>query len=200
MISRNEFSDAYIASELFDHMVRPRPICIWRKVAGSDTTANTLTYLLHELSRPHNLHLQHHLHTELLSSDSASLSDLDKLPFLDSIVREGLRIFSAIPFLEPRQVPSGGRLLHNYFLPENVTLAQGELILDNCRNTSVYPAPWWIRFPWRLQVRSRSLEEFRWGDFETDESLLLGFWKWTTGVYCRAFGMVRDENCGCWDL
>ena len=55
-----------------------------------------------------------------LRSGKPSLSELDKLPILEAIVREGLRVFSAIPFLEPRQVPAGGRVLNNYFLPEFV--------------------------------------------------------------------------------
>jgi len=112
MSSRNEtFSDAYIASELLDHFI-----------AGSDTTANTLTYLLHELSRPQNHSVQHRLHQEimLINSNSISLSEIDKLPILDAVVREGLRVFSAIPFLEPREVPAGGRIINNYFLPEQV--------------------------------------------------------------------------------
>jgi len=37
----------------------------------------------------------------------SSLLEIDKLrPFLMAVLREGLRVFSAIPFLEPREVVS----------------------------------------------------------------------------------------------
>lgn len=124
MSNTNEmFSDAYIASELLDHLVRYQKTNLTSQIAGSDTTANTLTYLLHELSRPENHQIQSHLHKELVTftPESPSLSEIDKLPFLDAVLREGLRVFSAIPFLEPREVPSGGRVLNSYFLPEQVT-------------------------------------------------------------------------------
>ena len=123
MSNPNEmFSDAYIASELLDHLVRSLSTNLTTQIAGSDTTANTLTYLLHELSRPQNQPIQRRLHEELmtLKSEAPSLSELDKLPFLDAVLRESLRVFSTIPFLEPREVPSGGRVLNSYFLPEKV--------------------------------------------------------------------------------
>jgi len=115
------------------------------QIAGSDTTANTLTYLLHELSRPQNQFIQKRLHEEVLSlkrssnTPSLSLSELDKLPFLDAVIREGLRVFSAIPFLEPRQVPTGGRIINSYFLPEYTTVGIQAYTLHH--DDSVYPEP-----------------------------------------------------------
>jgi cytochrome P450 len=112
------------------------------QIAGSDTTANTLTYLLHELSRPQNHSYQERLHHEVISlgSTSPSLSDIDKLPVVDAVLREGLRVFSAIPFLEPREVPKGGRLLHNFYLPEQVSIPISHLSsVDNGGHASIYP-------------------------------------------------------------
>ena len=77
---------------------------------------------MYEISRPENYSFQERLHKEITSlpTTSPSLADIDKLPILDAILREGLRVFSAIPFLEPREVPTGGRMLNNFFLPEQV--------------------------------------------------------------------------------
>jgi hypothetical protein len=125
MSYRNEqFSDAYIASELLDHLVSPMNEfrSLTEQIAGSDTTANTLTYLLYELSRPENHSYQERLHNEIISLGiiSPSVANIDKLRVVDAVLREGLRVFSAIPFLEPREVPKGGRLLHSFYLPEQV--------------------------------------------------------------------------------
>lgn len=102
-----------IASETLDHLA-----------AGFDTSSITLTYLLHQISLPHNQHYQAQLRKELLTLSPNLLFDLrnttpeipdakalDQLPLLHAILWETLRLHSAIPGPEPRVTPAGGCLV-----------------------------------------------------------------------------------------
>ncbi|GAB1320456.1 hypothetical protein MFIFM68171_10666 [Madurella fahalii] len=98
-----------IAAECLDHMA-----------AGIDTTGDALCFLMWELSQPSSIHYQRKLQEELRANPRASF---DKLPYLDAVVMEGLRCFPAIPMSLPRYVPSGGRTIDGFFLPEGTTVS-----------------------------------------------------------------------------
>ncbi|KAG8743099.1 hypothetical protein FRC10_000399 [Ceratobasidium sp. 414] len=66
--------------------------------AGHETTSTSTTWALYALSR--HPKVQHKLRQELLESglgDEPSMVDLDKLPYLDKVVRECLRVHPAVP-------------------------------------------------------------------------------------------------------
>ncbi|KAG8908284.1 hypothetical protein FRB99_007817 [Tulasnella sp. 403] len=67
-------------------------------IAGHETTSTTVTWLLYELSKAKNTHMQEKLREELLSlkSDEPTMDELNALPYLDAIVREHLRVNSVI--------------------------------------------------------------------------------------------------------
>ncbi|KAL5360573.1 cytochrome P450 [Aspergillus floccosus] len=94
------------AAECKDHMA-----------AGIDTTGDGLCFLMWELSQPQNLRIQDRLYEELRNTPSDT--PLDKLPYLDAVIKEGLRCFPPIPMSFPRYVPAGGRTIDGYFLPED---------------------------------------------------------------------------------
>ncbi|KAF2753970.1 cytochrome P450 [Pseudovirgaria hyperparasitica] len=143
-----------IASELLDHFA-----------AGFDTSAITLTYLVWELSRPHNQHLQGRLRKELLtlspilsaskpgSMDIPDAKSVDSLPLLQAIIQEVLRLHSAIPGPQPRETPVGGAFIgpdvqtgstspqsgRTYFIPGRVRVSANALTLHS--NPDVFPDP-----------------------------------------------------------
>lgn len=92
-----------MAAESMDHMA-----------AGIDTTGDGLCFLMHELSLPRSHDIQQRLHQELVSNPEAKL---DELPYLDAVVKEGLRLFPPIPMSLPRYVPANGRVVSGYALP-----------------------------------------------------------------------------------
>lgn len=110
-------------------------------VAGSDTTANTLTYLTWRLCLPENRHIKYRLLKELdtLPESDFSDSDLKHLPYLGNIISETLRLHAAVPGGLRRVVPEGGAVIGGYQLP-----AGGE-VMTNCysihRNAQVFPDP-----------------------------------------------------------
>jgi cytochrome P450 len=89
--------------------------------AGIDTTGDGLCFLMWELSRPQNLRIQDRLYEELQSAPSNT--PLDKLPYLDAVIKEGLRCFPPIPMSFPRYVPAGGRTIDGYFLPQDTIVS-----------------------------------------------------------------------------
>ena len=71
-------------------------------VAGSDTTSNALTRIIYTLS--HHPEAQERLRQELLAvgAPNADLEYdvLDRLPYLDAVCRETLRLFAPVRFLQ----------------------------------------------------------------------------------------------------
>ncbi|KAG8743143.1 hypothetical protein FRC10_000360 [Ceratobasidium sp. 414] len=67
-------------------------------VAGHETSSTTTTWALYALTKHPEVQVQ--LRRELQSSglgDEPSMADLDKLPYLDNVVRETLRVYPAVP-------------------------------------------------------------------------------------------------------
>ncbi|KOS19783.1 putative sterigmatocystin biosynthesis P450 monooxygenase [Escovopsis weberi] len=114
------------ASECLDHMA-----------AGIDTTGDGLCFLMWELSQPRSLHVQRRLAQELRENPDAAN---DQLPFLDAVVWEGLRCFPPIPMSLPRYVPSGGRSIDGFWIPENTKVGCQAYSVQRL-NADVFPEP-----------------------------------------------------------
>ncbi|KAG8894960.1 hypothetical protein FRB99_000831 [Tulasnella sp. 403] len=67
-------------------------------IAGHETTSTTVAWLLYELSKAENIHMQEKLREELLSvkTDEPTMDELNALPYLDAIIREHLRLSPVI--------------------------------------------------------------------------------------------------------
>lgn len=118
---------AQIAAECKDHMA-----------AGIDTTGDGLCFLMWELSQPHNLSFQERLFEELRTTDPDL--PLDKLPYLDAVVKEGLRCAPPIPMSFPRYVPIGGRTINGHFIPEK-TIVSCQPYTVHRLDEKVFPDP-----------------------------------------------------------
>ncbi|OQE12795.1 hypothetical protein PENFLA_c062G09343 [Penicillium flavigenum] len=90
-------------------------------VAGSDTTAVTLTYLIWVILSHPSLRLQ--IEKELISlGDDYDEADLESLPVLNATITETLRLYGAAPGSLPRTVPEGGVTLSGFYIPAGTTL------------------------------------------------------------------------------
>ena len=110
-------NELVIASEMLDQIL-----------AGHETTAVTLTYLMYELS------LQPTLQTKLRSElrSLPSLTDpkaLDALPFLDALITETLRRYPAASGSEPRVVPRSGTTISGHFIPAGTRISASQYSL-----------------------------------------------------------------------
>lgn len=154
-----ENRELHIASELLDHVI-----------AGMDTSAITLTYLLWELSK--NAEIQKLLQDELHcmeprlslgnSSRMPSPRDIDSLPILHSVIMETLRRHTAIPGSQPRITPTiPVSLAGSPPFPGGVRVSAQAYSLH--RNEKVFPDPEaWKPERWLSTSRESKDEMMRW--------------------------------------
>ena len=82
-------------------------------LAGIDTTSDTLMFLIWALSQPENKRYQTKIIEEAQSISDADLNPAgnptveaaDKLPYLDAVIKETLRLYAPLPASEPRSPP-----------------------------------------------------------------------------------------------
>lgn len=110
--------------------------CMDHLAAGIDTTGDGLCFLMHQLSLPESQAIQAKLHQELVNNKDAPF---DQLPYLDAVVKEGLRCFPPIPMSFPRYVPAGGRTLAGYFIPEKTIVSCQPFTLH--KDETIFPEP-----------------------------------------------------------
>lgn len=115
-----------IASELLDHAI-----------AGIDTTGDGLCFLLYQLSLPSFQHIQEKLRRELVENPTAAIDDL---PYMDAVIKEGLRCFAPIPMTQPRKVPEGGRTISGFYIPQDTIVGCQAYTLHRF-DTKVFPDP-----------------------------------------------------------
>lgn len=125
-------SDMDIASECADHLL-----------AGIDTTADSLMFLIWALSLPQNVCYQDRLRFELshISMNEQGLSnpkELTQLPYLNAVLRESLRMYSPLPAFEPR-VCSVDIIIDGYKIPAGTVVGMSPYCLH--RDEDVYPEP-----------------------------------------------------------
>jgi cytochrome P450 len=96
--------------------------------AGSDTTSMTLSGILYHLIK--NPRAMERLRRELdyatikgTISDPITFQEAQALPYLQAVIKEGLRSHPAVGFTMPRVVPKGGRGIIGWEFPAGVGLS-----------------------------------------------------------------------------
>lgn len=108
-------------------------------VAGSDTTAVTLTYLTYAVCG--NRRIRDKLVAEVTAlSEPIHDNDIRNLPYLNMVISETLRIHTAVPFGLPRSVPLEGASFNGYFLPSGATVSTQSYSLH--RDATIFPDPY----------------------------------------------------------
>ncbi|ETN44821.1 uncharacterized protein HMPREF1541_09696 [Cyphellophora europaea CBS 101466] len=142
-------SEAYILSECVDHF--------W---AGTSTTVDALIPLLHHLSQPENKARQARLRRELREAAITpadpstppllpSANTLKKLPFLDAVIRETLRLNPPIPASMTRRVSTreGPVSVCGHRIPLGMVVGASPYVVG--RNPDVYErAEQWVPERW----------------------------------------------------
>ncbi|KAH7203310.1 cytochrome P450 [Fusarium oxysporum] len=107
-------------------------------VAGSDTTATTLTYLVYSVCCRGDARQK--LVKELMElPDDFGHSDLRELLHLNNVIDETLRLYAAVPSALPRVVPARGAHLAGYFIPGDTVVSTQAWTLH--RDPDVFPNP-----------------------------------------------------------
>ncbi|KAG6824957.1 hypothetical protein H0H92_005314 [Tricholoma furcatifolium] len=83
--------------------------CMGHMIAGSDTTSNTLSYFFWELSRRADIMKKLQAELDEAMPDAFVVPDisvLQELPYLNAFIKEGFRLYSAVPSILERVVPA----------------------------------------------------------------------------------------------
>ncbi|EXJ77581.1 hypothetical protein A1O3_09808 [Capronia epimyces CBS 606.96] len=128
--------------------------------AGVDTTGDTLCFLMYQLSlpTPASTRVQSLLHQELVQNPTVPF---DQLPYLDAVVKEGLRCFPPIPMSLPRFVPDGGSTIEGYWVPGGTIVSCQAWTLH--KDPNVFPQPLeFIPERWLDEDKEAVTERNRW--------------------------------------
>ncbi|RMZ73054.1 glycosyl hydrolase family 3 N terminal domain-containing [Pyrenophora seminiperda CCB06] len=156
--------DLDIASECADHLL-----------AGIDTTSDTLMFLIWSLSLPHNAHVQQRLIDECqsipeqdLSGTLVDLKTADRMPYLNAVIKETLRLYAPLPASEPRSSPVD-TVIDGYSIPRRTVCSMAPYSLH--RNENVFPEPLkWKPERWISGGKDKTAEMERW------------FWAFSSGA------------------
>jgi hypothetical protein len=129
-------NDNQVAAECMDHLV-----------AGVDTTGDAMCITMWRMSTPEYSHVQDRLYEELKSIEhffdpvtgTAPISELEKLPYLDAVIHEGLRWRAPVPMTLFRIVPAGGADIAGKSIPAGCTVGCQAYSLH--RKEDIFPNP-----------------------------------------------------------
>ena len=105
-------------------------------VAGSDTTASTLTYLVYNLAKDPQVVTK--LREELkelnyLPGSESEVRDIQDAKYLNGIINETLRLHPAVPSGLLRLTPPEGININGVFIPGGVTVSSPLHSLGRCK-------------------------------------------------------------------
>ena len=107
-------------------------------VAGSGTTAVTLTYLVWAVLK--HSHVQARLEEEVNTfKDGFTDADLETLPYLNAVIEESLRLYGSAPGSLPRTVADSGLWVGGYFIPPGYVVETQAYTIH--RDGSVFESP-----------------------------------------------------------
>ncbi|OJJ74175.1 hypothetical protein ASPBRDRAFT_171083 [Aspergillus brasiliensis CBS 101740] len=109
-------------------------ICEGSLFAGTSSTGQTLATILFHLVR--QVHIRERLYQELAESSSA---DIQSLPYLRSVVTEGLRLAMTNPAPLTRTIPEGGCHVDGMYLPGGVSVGASIYVLHH--DSNAFPDP-----------------------------------------------------------
>lgn len=140
-------------------------------LAGSDTTALTLTYLVWAVCRDPTIRT-------ILADELAGLpagfgdAELRRLPYLNQVIDESLRLYASAPAGLPRVVPPGAATLAGHRLPSGTVVSTQAYSMH--RIARVYPEPETFD-PSRWEAPTRDMRDafMPWGGGSRGKFLLL---------------------------
>jgi cytochrome P450 len=100
--------------------------------AGSETTATALSCITYYLLKDPTLakKLQDEIRSSFTSYDEINSASTAKLPYLNAVCNEGMRIYPPLAFALPRVVPSTGGVVDGRTLPPGVMSFNSSLLID----------------------------------------------------------------------
>ncbi|KJZ79610.1 hypothetical protein HIM_01079 [Hirsutella minnesotensis 3608] len=124
-------------------------------LAGSETTSNTLSFLVWAVCRHPSVQSMLVQQLQTLPKEYAG-TDLRDLAYLNQVINEALRLYSSAPSGLPRLVPPGGIVVDGYHLDQGTTVCAQAYTLH--RDPNAFPEPS-IFDPSRWESPSRAMKD-----------------------------------------
>lgn len=110
--------------------------------AAADTTGNAMTIAAYNVLKDPSISSK--LRTELLqafpnTNTGLKFVDLERLPYLTGVVKEGVRLSFGVIGRLPRIVPEGGVSFHGHYVPEGYAVGMSSWLMH--RNPEVFSDP-----------------------------------------------------------
>ncbi|KAK3388471.1 cytochrome P450 [Sordaria brevicollis] len=145
--------------------------------AGSDSTSNAIRLtILQLITNPSALtSLRSEIDTAVsLGQISSPITNAEamRLPYLQAVIREGLRLYPPATGTMPKIVPKGGLTVHGYFVPEGTQMAVN--IMHICRDKEVFGEDAHIFNPDRWIAAHREDKEGRYAKMCRTADLIFG--------------------------
>lgn len=158
----NGIENLDIAAECADHLL-----------AGIDTTSDTLMFLIWSLSRPQHRKFQERLIQEVraitedgLNADGVPRAEIcDRLPYVDAVIKETLRLYAPLPGSEPRSLPKTATI-DGFVIPARTVVSISPYALH--RNPDIFKDP-------------LAFNPERWLDSQGSAEMKKWFWAFSSG-------------------
>jgi cytochrome P450 len=141
--------------------------------AGSETSATALSGITYFLLRnPSSLaRLNAEIRGAFKSVHDLALDDLRRLPYLQAVISEGLRMYPPVPIALHRKLPPGGAVINGEWLPAGTSVGIHHLATyrSALRWTRAYEF-----LPERFEKEGNQPEEFRNDDISSFEPFSIG--------------------------
>ncbi|KAJ5176182.1 uncharacterized protein N7482_002059 [Penicillium canariense] len=125
-------------------------------VAGSDTVAPTLVFAIYQLAL--NPDKAEKLYHEVKDVDLSDLATLKKLPYLNAVIMETLRLHPAVPTGGYRDTPPEGMMVEGTFIPGNTTIVAPRYVLGRLESCFIRPTEW---IPERFDTQPELVKDTR---------------------------------------
>jgi cytochrome P450 family 628 len=131
------------ADQFFDKPTEERHLLIGDSrvliVAGSDTTAAALTYVMYHVARDESVaqKLRAELANNNLNDDSVrNPTVLQSLPYLNAVINESLRLHPPLPGGVFRDTPPDGIKVGSHVIPGNITIRTPVYSIQRCKSSN----------------------------------------------------------------
>jgi cytochrome P450 len=113
------------------------------QIAGSDTTQSSLVFALYHLTANNEIQqeLREEIRNAVPSGEQLRFSHIAKLPLLEAVIHETMRLHPAVPSGMPRYTPKDGIWVDEIFIPGEMCVSTPTWTIHHGMLPPSYPIP-----------------------------------------------------------
>ncbi|RAL14685.1 cytochrome P450 [Aspergillus homomorphus CBS 101889] len=174
--------------------------------AGSETTATALSASIFYLQK-HPAWWEktvHEVREEFTASDEIGFLTTSKLPCLNAVLEESIRLFPPAPSINPRLVPEGGGVINGSFVPGGVSVSVPHYATYRSARNFAFPDCFlperWLGAAQYSEDRREAFQPFSFGPKACiGRNLAYAEMRTVLAKLLWHFDLTMDEKCSRWD-